>query len=129
MHRDDRGTLTLVSAAEVPFTPGRIYVLHHMPIGTRRGSHASLTQRRFLVGIAGSSTITTTDGNALDGSHTLAAGDTLLVGAGVWLEIAVEDPGTQILVFAEGDYTPDDYVKNSSELAAARRSDSQTMAT
>jgi WxcM-like, C-terminal len=129
VHRDDRGTLTLASAADVPFTPGRTYVLHDMPVGARRGSHASLTQRRFLVGIAGSSTVTMTDGNALDRSFQLGAGDTLLVGAGVWLEIEVEDPGTQILVFAEGDYTPADYVKDPSKLAAARCSASQTMAT
>jgi hypothetical protein len=129
VHRDTRGTLTLASASDVPFTPGRTYVLHDMPVGARRGSQASLTQRRFLVGIAGSSTITATDGDALEDCVTLGAGDTLLVGAGVWVEIAVEDPGTQILVFAEGEYTPDDYVKDPSELAALRRSASQTMAT
>lgn len=126
VHRDERGALTLVSAADIPFRPGRIYVLHGMPVGARRGGHASRGQRRLLVWISGASTVLVIDGLRLDDLLRLHAGETLLIEPGVWFEIEIATADTQILVFAEGEYEPDDYVRDRTALPVARLSASHT---
>jgi oxalate decarboxylase/phosphoglucose isomerase-like protein (cupin superfamily) len=126
VHRDERGALTVVDAAEVPFTPGRTYVLHDLPVGARRGSHASRSQRRLLVWITGAGRVLATDGETLDRSLECGAGDTLLVAPGVWHEIEVTQPGTHILVLAEGKYDRDDYVASRDALPVMLPSASQT---
>ncbi len=106
---DARGTLTLVSTDQIPFTVRRTYVLHRMPVGAVRGGHRNRAQRRLLVGLAGSATVTLDDGygERLVG---LAVGSMLLVAAGVWFAIENHDPDTAILVFADGDYDTRDQV-------------------
>jgi hypothetical protein len=129
VHRDERGALTVVDAGEVPFTPGRTYVLHDLPVGAHRGRHASRTQRRLLAWITGAATVFATDGEALDRSLECGAGDTLLVAPGVWLEIEITQPGTHILVLAEGDYDVGDYISSRDALPVMLPSASQTETT
>jgi UDP-2-acetamido-3-amino-2,3-dideoxy-glucuronate N-acetyltransferase len=112
---DDRGALTLVPVDAIPFTPNRTYVLHGIPRGATRGGHASRSQQRWLVGVAGNAKVTLDDGVHAS-TLELAGGDTLLVPAGVWHEIEAVEDGTMILVFADGDYDPADYVRERSKL-------------
>jgi len=112
---DDRGALTLVPVDAIPFTPARTYVLHGIPKGAIRGGHASRSQRRWLVGVAGGANVTLDDGVRAS-TLELAGGDTLLVPAGVWHEIEALEEGTVILVFADGGYDPADYVRERSRL-------------
>lgn len=114
---DPRGTLTLVATEHVPFTARRTYVLHHMPAGAIRGGHANLTQARLLVGLSGCATVTLDDGHGVEQVE-LVPGKSLLIEPAVWHEIQVLDVGTEILVFAEGDYDPGDMVVDRRALAA-----------
>lgn len=118
---DPRGKLTLIEAGAIPFEVTRSYVLSELSAGVPRAGHACRTQQRFLVGIAGRSTITLDDGVRSERTR-LAGGDALHVGPGVWVEIVAEDDGAAILVFADGAYDPSDYVRDRSALPLAQLS-------
>jgi dTDP-4-dehydrorhamnose 3,5-epimerase-like enzyme len=107
---DSRGTLTLITAEQVPFSPRRTYVLHDMAVGSVRGGHANRRQARLLVGISGRSAVTLDDADSTTRQVALLAGHSLLIGPGVWHEIEVLEVGTVILVFADGDYDPEDLI-------------------
>jgi dTDP-4-dehydrorhamnose 3,5-epimerase-like enzyme len=125
---DDRGRLTLVEAAQVPFTVRRTYVLHEMPAGTRRGGHANRTQHRLLVILAGGVTVRLDDGTG-ERQLSLRSGETLLVEPAVWHELEISGPDTAVLVFADGDYDPGDYIEDRTALAPAASTRSQTTST
>src|SRR5581483_6715829 len=112
---DPRGTLTQVSLDQIPFVPARVYVLHTMPVGAKRGGRAARRQRRVLVGISGSVAIALDDG-VRTWEACLRGGDMLLIEPGVWHQLSVEEDRTSVLVFASGPYDPDDYVADRAQL-------------
>jgi UDP-2-acetamido-3-amino-2,3-dideoxy-glucuronate N-acetyltransferase len=112
---DPRGTLTQVSLEQIPFAPARVYVLHTMPVGAKRGGRAARRQRRVLVGISGSLSIVLDDGRETRDLR-LQPGDMLPIEPGVWHELSIEEEHTAVLVFASGPYDPDDYVADRSQL-------------
>jgi hypothetical protein len=124
---DPRGKLTLVESGTIPFEVARAYVLSELPAGARRAGHACRTQQRFLVGISGAAVLTVDDGRVCD-RIALAGGDTLHVPPWTWLEIEADGHGVVILVFADGPYDPDDYVRDRTELRQAPLSSAATSA-
>ena len=115
---DPRGTLTLVPFEEIPFAPIRVYVLHSMPAGARRGGHACRVQRRLLVGLTGRCTVVLDDGRH-SRRRSLGGGDMLLIEPGTWHEIETVDDAAAILVFADGAYDPTDYITDRSQVRLA----------
>lgn len=115
---DSRGTLTVLAAEEVPFTPRRTYVLHGIPVGAIRGGHANRTQTRLLVLISGRATVILDDGRSVQ-TIPLCASDSLLIPPAVWHEIEVDEPATVILVFANGDHDSDGQVADRDGLSPA----------
>jgi UDP-2-acetamido-3-amino-2,3-dideoxy-glucuronate N-acetyltransferase len=122
---DHRGSLTLVPLDSVPFTPVRTYVLHGIPRKGTRGGHASRTQQRLLVGISGCARVMLDDG-VTESTVELAGGDTLLIGPAIWFEIEARDDDVAILVFADGDYDPSDYLSDRSELPLSSATAAET---
>ncbi len=118
MFEEPRGKLTLVEADRIPFPVGRTYTLHELPAGARRGGHACRTQHRLLVGLSGRVDVTLDDG-VQERTLALRPGDTLLIAPGTWHELLVADDGAAVLVFAEGDYDPGQYVTERSALPLA----------
>ncbi len=115
---DHRGRLTLVPAGTIPFEVQRSFVLSELPAGARRAGHACRTQHRFLVGISGVAIATVDDGRDCRRLR-LAGGDTIHVPPGTWLELEADGDGVVVLVFADGDYDPSDYVRDRAELSRA----------
>jgi UDP-2-acetamido-3-amino-2,3-dideoxy-glucuronate N-acetyltransferase len=122
---DQRGALTLVPLDSIPFTPTRSYVLHGIPRAATRGGHASRSQQRLLVGVTGAAAVTLDDGTQAS-TVELASGDTLLVGPGVWFELEATEDDTVVLVFADGDYDPADYLRDRSELPLSSATAAET---
>jgi dTDP-4-dehydrorhamnose 3,5-epimerase-like enzyme len=112
---DSRGTLTLVEAGQIPFVPRRTYLLHDMPPGAVRGGHGNREQNRLLVGISGRSAVTLDDGRRTR-EVSLLVGQSLLIEPSVWHEIEICEADTAILVFADGDFDPDDMFDDRSVL-------------
>jgi hypothetical protein len=118
---DKRGKLTLVPSEIVPFEIARSYVLSELPAGARRAGHACRTQHRFLVGISGVAMVTVDDGRASERAR-FTSGDTIHVPPGTWLEIEAQDDRVVVLVFADGDYDPSDYIPDRAELSRSMAS-------
>jgi quercetin dioxygenase-like cupin family protein len=106
---DARGRLTLVEFDRLGFNPARAYVLDAIPVGARRGGHASRTQARFLLMLSGRARMTVDDGHHADELE-LAPGDTVHLGAGVWHQIEATAENLAVLVLAEGPYDRSDHV-------------------
>jgi dTDP-4-dehydrorhamnose 3,5-epimerase-like enzyme len=112
---DARGRLTLVPWERLPFTPARGYVLSEIPAGALRAGHASRTQQRFLLCLAGLAALTLDDGRETE-QRTLAAPQTLHIPPGTWLQIQALDDRLSVLVLADGPYDEDDYVHDRAKL-------------
>jgi hypothetical protein len=69
-----------------------------------------------LVGISGVATVTIDDGRASERAR-FTSGDTIHVPPGTWLEIEAQDDRVVMLVFADGDYDPSDYIPDRAELS------------
>lgn len=115
MFSDERGKLTLVPLDSIPFEASRAYVLSELPRGGRRAGHACRTQHRFLVCVSGSVRVTLDDGREPQWLE-LGPGDTIHVPPAVWLELETLLVPAHVLVFADGEYDPDDYVSDRSQL-------------
>jgi quercetin dioxygenase-like cupin family protein len=115
---DERGKLTLMPFGRLPFTPSRAYVLSEIPEHARRAGHASRSQHRFLIGISGRAELTLDDG-ARSSSVELRPGGTLHVPPCTWLELEALDRDVAVLVLADGEYDPADYVQDRDQLPAA----------
>jgi oxalate decarboxylase/phosphoglucose isomerase-like protein (cupin superfamily) len=124
---DERGRLTLVPFGVIPFAPTRAYVLSHLPPGGHRAGHACRSQQRFLTGISGVARVTLEDGT---GARTvdLREGDTVHVPPMTWLGLEATGDHVAVLVFADGEYDPTDYISDRSELRHAATSASATSA-
>src|SRR4029077_10048744 len=85
---DPRGSLTIVEAErDIPFPIERVYHLHGVPAGGRRGGHAHLRLQQVLTAVAGSFDVLLDDGAArrrvcLDDPRT-----GLHIPPGVWREL------------------------------------------
>jgi quercetin dioxygenase-like cupin family protein len=112
---DARGRLTLVEFEGLRFTPARAYVLNAIPVGARRGGHASRNQDRFLVMLSGRARMTLDDGHHSEEIE-LAPGDTVHLGTGVWHQIEAIEENLAVLVLAEGQYDRSDYVSDRESL-------------
>jgi len=112
---DSRGRLMLVEFNQLPFVPTRSYVLDEIPVGGRRAGHASRTQHRLLLGLAGRARVTLDNGEESIEVE-LAPPRTLCLPPGTWLEIVAIAEGTGVLVFADGDYDRSDIIEDRSQL-------------
>lgn len=102
--KDDRGTLTSVEFANLPFIPARSFVVSSQNAGVQRGGHKTGC-RQLVVLISGSAIFQKTDkeGNLIE---------VVLKEIGSKLELASDDfinyqlveAGSSILVFAEASF-------------------------
>uniref|UniRef100_I2Q448 dTDP-4-dehydrorhamnose 3,5-epimerase-like enzyme n=1 Tax=Desulfovibrio sp. U5L TaxID=596152 RepID=I2Q448_9BACT len=68
--RDDRGALSVIEAGtHIPFAVARVFYMHHMTVD--RGGHAHRDTEQLVLAVAGSLTLTLTDGTDTV-SHVLA---------------------------------------------------------
>ncbi len=117
VHRDRRGTLTLLDLQSLPFEAGRVFTVHGVPRGGRRGGHGHHTQDELLVVVSGHARSLLDDGSGVREVR-LGVGDSLHIEPGTWHEIEALDEDLLVLVVAAGDYEPDDYFRDRAELGS-----------
>lgn len=106
---DHRGRLTLTEFGSLEFDPARAYVIEGIPVGARRGGHASRSQHRQVILVSGRVRCCVVDG-AEARSFELGPAATVHVPPGTWFELEALDAGVCVLVLASGEYDPGDYV-------------------
>lgn len=101
-------------AAWLPFPVKRVFWVHHVPKGVRRGLHAGKTMAEVLVALQGRVAIQT---ESLAGKQhfVLDRPDTgLYVPEKCWIELSFSADAL-LLCLASTDYDPDDYIADYTE--------------
>lgn len=110
---DQRGSLTFVENAQLPFEIRRVFWIHHTPDGASRGAHAHRTCAEIIVPVTGTFDIDLTLRDGRSFSFQLDNPDTgLFIPAMSWCELRNFAPGTVCLCFASESYTPAGYIND-----------------
>jgi mannose-6-phosphate isomerase-like protein (cupin superfamily) len=117
VHSDQRGALTVLDLRSLPFEAGRVFTIHDVPRGGRRGGHGHHTQDEVLAVVSGRARAMLDDGSRVREVE-LGVGDWLHIEAGTWHEIEALDKDLLVLVAVPGGYEPGDYFRDRAVLAS-----------
>jgi hypothetical protein len=109
---DPSGSLTPIEWADLPFLPRRVFYLHDLVGGSRRGGHAHIELREVVIALSGSFDVATVDDH---GRHrwTLNRADRgLYIPPRAWRNLGNFSSNAIALVFASTEYNPKDYVRD-----------------
>ena len=119
-HSDHRGPLAVLGQgdAPLPFTPQRIFLVHHVT-GPVRGEHAHRLCHQLLLCTHGSVRIRIDDGRH---QHTITLNQphlALHIPPMIWAEQDQHSPDAALLVLASHPYDPSDYLRSRQSWLAA----------
>jgi hypothetical protein len=104
------GTLGVLDAPDLPFFPRRLYWIHSVPSDESRGNHAHKELNQFFLALKGEVSIEISS-NKQKEVVTLDSGNKLLVlESGYWRKLFDFSLDAVILVGADSEYNPDDYI-------------------
>jgi mannose-6-phosphate isomerase-like protein (cupin superfamily) len=109
-------------AQALPFAPRRLYWIHGMAMGERRGFHAHRRLWQAMVAIAGEIEIELDDAESKVSHRLSDCGHCLIVPPGLWREIRSVSAGAALLVIASESYDEADYIRDYQQFLAYRRS-------
>ena len=118
--RDPRGSLSFLEGGrDIPFNIRRVYYLHDVPYGAKRGGHAHRQLRQAIIALSGSFVVRTHDGASW--SEDLLADPTqaLLVPTMTWRELVGFTSGAVCVVLASDHYDESDYIRDFDEFVAS----------
>lgn len=111
--RDARGNLTFVQDNDqVPFEIHRAFWLYDVPAGSARGGHSHKTLKQCLVSLAGSFTVTVTDGKDSQRFLLNRPFRGLYIPPGYWSVIDDFAAGSVCLTLASQPFNEDDYIRD-----------------
>jgi len=113
--RDERGTLTALEGAAIPFPIRRLFYMHQVPAGRERGAHAHRHTQQCLINLTGTLTLDIADGSR---SETIAMTDpnrALYLPPMTWVHLREFMPSTVTLVLCDTVYEPGHVVRDWSE--------------
>lgn len=122
---DVRGTLTFAQQGDhIPFGVKRFFVIHGVPAGAGRGSHAHRDQHQFLVLLHGRADVTIKNGQdeqrvTLDRSNLALHAPPML-----WLELENFSADACCMVLVSDVYLESDYIRDWETFARLARQDS-----
>ena len=110
---DARGRLNFIEAGKgLPFTPQRLFWLHHVALGQWRGRHGHRRTELVFVALHGGCRLTLDDGRTTDQLSLDDPGQALYVGTWVWHELTDFATGTVVLVMASTLYDEAEYMRD-----------------
>ena len=113
---DPRGSLTIVEGElDIPFPIERVYHLHGVPAGGRRGGHAHRRLEQILVAVAGAFDVLLDDGVAQRRIRLDDPRAGLHIPPGIWRELESFTDGAVCVVLASMPYADDDYERDYEE--------------
>jgi dTDP-4-dehydrorhamnose 3,5-epimerase-like enzyme len=111
-NEDERGTLTALEDAVLPFRIRRLFYMHRVPAGTERGAHAHRETQQYLVAVAGRFTVDVSDGRE---TGTFVLDDPnrgLYLPAMTWVRLHDFESGTVALVLCDRPYVPEHVIRD-----------------
>jgi UDP-2-acetamido-3-amino-2,3-dideoxy-glucuronate N-acetyltransferase len=113
---ESRGSLSAATVgAELPFTPGRMFVVYDVPAGEPRGGHAHRACHQFLVAVHGSLVVDWHDGSRWHEASLDNPTVGLHIPPGIWGVQRAHSPGAVLVVMASHPYDRADYVSDFDE--------------
>jgi len=113
---DERGSLIALEAATgVPFAIERVYYIFGTREGVVRGLHAHHALTQWAVCVAGACTVLLDDGRERTDVRLDRPDLALQIGPMVWHEMRDFEPGTVLMVLADGPYDEADYIRDQAE--------------
>ncbi|PTX50134.1 WxcM-like protein [Melghirimyces profundicolus] len=110
---DERGSLiALEGTKEIPFEIRRIYYIFGASDQVRRGDHAHKELQQILIALAGSCTVSVTDGCTKEEIPLPSRTQGLFIGRMVWRELHDFSPDCVLLVLASDYYNKNDYISS-----------------
>ena len=108
---DERGALVFAEGERgVPFAVRRVFWIHSVPRGARRGGHAHRTCAEVVVAVTGGFSMVLDDGVRRTRLELDSPARGVLVAPDVWCELCDFQPGTVLVVLASEPYEPRGYV-------------------
>lgn len=108
LHFDSVGTDGI--SRSHPFDIKRVFYIHDIPKGCRRGGHAHTSNREVLVCLSGGVNLILTDGHR-DLSHSLNnKSGAIVIPEDVWMDMYDFKAGTILLVLCSEEYREEGYI-------------------
>lgn len=109
----DMGSLSFFeSNKDIDFEIKRIYYIHSVPNGTKRGGHAHKKLSQILFCPYGKIRIVLDDGQEKEEVLLDKPSRGLIVKSGIWREMIWEEENSVLCVAASEYYTAEDYIRN-----------------
>jgi dTDP-4-dehydrorhamnose 3,5-epimerase-like enzyme len=116
---DPTGNLTPFEWRDVPFEPHRVFVLHDVIQGARRGGHAHRTLEELIIAVSGSFEVVTLDEHGYHHFRMNRADQGLYIPANVWRHLQDFSGNAVALVLASTVYDPTDYIRDKDAFIAS----------
>ena len=111
--RDSRGAMGVLEESLIGFPIRRVYYLFDVQAESRRGGHAHRELKQVVIALAGSFTISLSDGNKWQETFMLSSPRIgLRIPPGYWRELGGFSAGAVCLVLASSHYDEDDYIRD-----------------
>lgn len=115
-YNDKRGCLVVAEyEKEIPFLVRRVYYIHSVPDGEKRGFHSHKRLQQIYIAIKGSCKVMLTSGNETKDVVLADPSVGLYIGNDVWREIYNFSEDAVLLVLASEEYDEDDYIRKYDE--------------
>ena len=110
---DERGSVSVIEWEGVlPFQPRRLYYLHHLAHGTRRGGHAHWIDQEVILALSGRFIVATDDGSSRR-EHLLDQPNIgLHIPSLIWHQLHSFSAGAVCAVLASEPYNEQDYIRD-----------------
>jgi len=113
---EEQGTLSFFEGErDLPFQIKRIYYIHHVSAGIKRGAHAHKTLQQMLFCPYGSVTIILTDGKTKEEILLDDPCKGLVLEPGLWRDMVWNIDNSVLCVAASQYYDKDDYIRDYDE--------------
>ena len=105
------GFLLACNKLEIPFEIKRFFVVKSKKENCERGNHAHVNEEHFLICLDGEVLIKSEDKNGKS-TFILKRGDCFYQKEMVWLNLEFKTKQTTLLVFADSEYTEENYIRS-----------------
>lgn len=113
---DERGGLVAIeNNKNLPFEIKRVYYIYNVPQGLERGFHSHRNLEQVLIAVSGSVKIRVKDGKNEETYELKNPDEGLFIGNMIWREMFDFSDKAVLLVLANHEYNPDDYIKDYKE--------------
>ncbi len=108
---DVRGNLSVIENDVIPYEVKRVYYLYDVPSDAKRGGHAHIKLKQFLIALSGSFDVVLKDGTNEKTVTLNKPNIGLLIENGIWRELENFSSGSVCLVLASNVFDEEDYIR------------------